>query len=160
MNEEYRDFLFRLSDCLILTDAYRSRHVQGLTTLRAYCHWLSQFYVGTVRHREEQETFAGLLVQTVDAVASILDRVTPEKLHLASARLLVSICSTVRPQYLLGLKSLQSLMNSAAVGALAALPHEAQLLIFEGLSSALVLPWPELPDSEQVTMHLPCTNSI
>ena len=134
-----------LSDFVLLCS-----HAHGLSTLQAYCHWVAQFYVETVRHQEHQEKFGNLLVQMVDAVTSVLGQVALDKIHLAASRLLVSLCSTVRPQYLLALKPMQSLLSSTSAGALAALPHQAQLLVFRGLSSALVLPWPEVPDSEQV----------
>lgn len=133
-----------LSDIVLLCS-----HAHGLSTLQAYCHWLAQFYVEMVRHQQHQEKFGNLLVQMVDAVTSILNQVAPDKLHLAASRLLVSLCSTVRPQYLLALDSVQSLLSSASTGVLAALPHQTQLLVFRGLSSALVLPWPEVSDSEQ-----------
>ncbi|XP_062507791.1 exportin-6-like isoform X2 [Corticium candelabrum] len=133
----------------LIQPALQDVHAQGLATLRTYCHWLSQFYVETARRREHEDMCAGLIVQEVDAIASVLDRVAPETVHMAAAALLVSLCTTVRPHYILSMKPLQLMLKNAASGSLAALPYQAQLLTFKGLSSALVIPWPELADTDQ-----------
>uniref|UniRef100_A0A667Y364 Exportin 6 n=1 Tax=Myripristis murdjan TaxID=586833 RepID=A0A667Y364_9TELE len=73
----------------------------------------------------------------------------PEKLLLSACHLMVSITSTVRPVFLVTLPAVQNIFNLITQNQTRRLPQEAHMLVCRALSNMLLLPWPNLPESEQ-----------
>ncbi|NXY86450.1 XPO6 protein, partial [Alcedo cyanopectus] len=119
-------------------------HAQSLAALQAYAHWLAQFY-GEV-HRQNPEQFVSLVSTALEAIAPLISSKVQEKLLLSACHLLVSLATTVRPVFLISIPAVQKVVNLS-------IPYssitEAQVLVCRALSNVLLLPWPNLPESEQ-----------
>ncbi|KAG7459781.1 hypothetical protein MATL_G00214320 [Megalops atlanticus] len=131
-------------------------HAQSLAALQAYTHWLAQFYSEV--QRQNQARFVSLITSTMDATAPLISAKVPEKLLLSACHLMVSIATTVRPVFLVTVPAVQNIFNLITDHSLARrLPQEAQVLVCRALSNMLLLPWPNLPESEQ-QWHTRSTN--
>ncbi|MBN3323593.1 OTU5A protein, partial [Atractosteus spatula] len=84
-------------------------------------------------------------------------RQVPEKLLLSACHLMVSIATTVRPVFLVTVPAVQKVFNLVTDSSARGLPPEAQVLVCRALSNMLLLPWPNLPESEQ-QWHTRSTN--
>ncbi|XP_037544857.1 exportin-6 [Nematolebias whitei] len=123
-------------------------HAQALAALQAYSHWLAQFYSEV--HSQNQSQFINLIMSAVDASSPLITTKVPEKLLLSACHLMVSITSTVRPVFLVTLPAVQNIFNLITTENHAhRLPQEAHILVCRALSNMLLLPWPNLPESEQ-----------
>ncbi|XP_005990741.1 exportin-6 isoform X2 [Latimeria chalumnae] len=122
-------------------------HAQSLAALKAYSHWLAQFYSEVQRQSPEQ--FISLISTAMEAVAPLISSKVPEKLLLSACHLLVSLATTVRPVFLVGILAVQKVYNRIMENPAQRLPDEAQVLVCRSLSNVLLLPWPNLPESEQ-----------
>ena len=87
---------------------------------------------------------------TSSAIVTISPDV-PEKVSLMSCRLLLSIASTVRPHFLLGLAPVQQLIEQVSCGGLSRLPHRVNSMLHQALTTMFLLPWQNVPDSNQVS---------
>uniref|UniRef100_A0A8C3LTZ5 Exportin 6 n=1 Tax=Chrysolophus pictus TaxID=9089 RepID=A0A8C3LTZ5_CHRPC len=72
-----------------------------------------------------------------------------EKLLLSACHLLVSLATTVRPVFLISIPAVQKVFNRITDTSAQRLPDKAQVLVCRALSNVLLLPWPNLPESEQ-----------
>uniref|UniRef100_A0A3Q3GG94 Exportin 6 n=1 Tax=Labrus bergylta TaxID=56723 RepID=A0A3Q3GG94_9LABR len=123
-------------------------HAQALAALQAYSHWLAQFYSEV--HSQNPSQFINLITSAIDASSPLITAKVPEKLLLSSCHLMVSITSTVRPVFLVTLPAVQNIYNlNTTESQTRRLPPEAHLLVCRALSNMLLLPWPNLPESEQ-----------
>ncbi|KAG7492044.1 hypothetical protein MATL_G00010330 [Megalops atlanticus] len=122
-------------------------HAQSLAALQAYSHWLAQFYSEV--HKQNQAHFVSLITSVMDANTPLISAKVPEKLLLPACHLLVSMATTVRPVSLVTLPAVQNLFNLVTDSSACRLHPEAQVLVCRALSNMLLLPWPNLPESEQ-----------
>ncbi|KAJ8250881.1 hypothetical protein GJAV_G00214310 [Gymnothorax javanicus] len=122
-------------------------HAQSLAALQAYSHWLAQFY--SELQRQNQSRFVSLITSAMDASAPLVTAKVPEKLLLSACHLMVSISTTIRPMFLVTLPAVQNLFSLITDSLGRQLPPEAQVLVCRSLSNMLLLPWPNLPESEQ-----------
>ena len=89
-------------------------HAQVLGTLQAFTHWLSQLHLTSLRQQQHSESFSSILSTAVDAAVPLIAHDTPEKILLAACQLLLSLVSTVRPQLLASLPTMQGLLRRAS----------------------------------------------
>uniref|UniRef100_A0A3Q2R005 Exportin 6 n=1 Tax=Fundulus heteroclitus TaxID=8078 RepID=A0A3Q2R005_FUNHE len=123
-------------------------HAQAVAALQAYSHWLAQFYSEV--HSQNQSQFINLITSAVNASSPLLTTKVPEKLLLSASHLMVSITATVRPVFLVTLPAVQNIFNRITTENQShRLPQEAHILVCRSLSNMLLLPWPNLPESEQ-----------
>ncbi|CAL1589077.1 unnamed protein product [Knipowitschia caucasica] len=122
-------------------------HAQALAALQAYSHWLAQFY--SMVHGQNQSQFINLITSAIDACSPLITAKVPEKLLLSSCHLMVSLTSTVRPVFLVTLPAVQNIFNLITDNQARRLPQEAHMLVCRALSNMFLLPWPNLPESEQ-----------
>ncbi|XP_072337474.1 exportin-6 isoform X2 [Scyliorhinus torazame] len=122
-------------------------HAQSLAALQAYSHWLAQFYSEVQRQNPEQ--FVTLISTTMEATAPLINSKVPEKLLLSACHLLLSLATTVRPVFLVRIRAVQKIFDRITDGSARQLPQEAKVLVCRALSNMLLLPWPNLPESEQ-----------
>uniref|UniRef100_A0A8C7VQ62 Uncharacterized protein n=1 Tax=Oncorhynchus mykiss TaxID=8022 RepID=A0A8C7VQ62_ONCMY len=122
-------------------------HAQSLAALQAYSHWLAQFYSEV--QRQNQSRFISLVTSTMDATAPLITAKVPEKLLLSACHLMVSMATTVRPVFLVTLPAVQNIFNLITESQTRRLPQEAHMLVCRALSNMLLLPWSNLPESEQ-----------
>ena len=95
-----------------------------LGTLRAYSHWLAQYYLESLRHQRDQDTVVALVSTVCDIIVPLLQPSVKERIQMAAAHLLLSMATTVRPQFFLALPAVQNLLSSAVQGQLAVLPEK------------------------------------
>lgn len=124
-------------------------HAQAISSIQAFAHWLSQFYSETHKVNLDKDKFASLISTLLDSIVPMFSKEIPEKIVHSSAHLLLSITTTVRPQFLLHLSSTQTLCKHASQGAYVELTMEVQLLVYRALSHSLILPWPNVADADQ-----------
>ncbi|XP_077590273.1 exportin-6 [Stigmatopora nigra] len=122
-------------------------HAQALAALQAYSHWLAQFYSEV--HNQNQSQFVNLITSAMDASSPLITTKVPEKLQLCACHLMVSITFTVRPVFMVTLPAVQNVFNLITQNQTRRLPLEAHLLVCRALSNMLLLPWPNLPESDQ-----------
>uniref|UniRef100_A0A674B526 Exportin 6 n=1 Tax=Salmo trutta TaxID=8032 RepID=A0A674B526_SALTR len=122
-------------------------HAQSLAALQAYSHWLAQFYNEVQRHN--QSRFISLVTSTMDATTPLITAKVPEKLLLSACHLMLSMATTVRPVFLVTLPAVQNIFNRITESQTRRLPQEAHMLVCRALSNMLLLPWSNLPESEQ-----------
>ncbi|KAJ0000863.1 hypothetical protein NQD34_005883 [Periophthalmus magnuspinnatus] len=122
-------------------------HAQALAALQAYSHWLAQFYSEV--HGQNQSQFINLITSAVEACSPLITAKVPEKLLLSACHLMVSLTSTVRPVFLVTLPAVQNIFNLITDNQALRLPQEAHTLVCRALSNMFLLPWPNLPESEQ-----------
>ncbi|KAL5018253.1 hypothetical protein ScPMuIL_003975 [Solemya velum] len=124
-------------------------HAQSIATIKAFSPWLAQFYVESERTNQEKEKFATLMSSLIDSVVPLFSKEVPDKIIHSAAHLILSITTTIRPAFLIQLPSFQALYAKASQGDFSQLQQEVQVLLYRSLSLYLVLPWPNIPDSEQ-----------
>ncbi|XP_062467918.1 exportin-6 isoform X5 [Pezoporus occidentalis] len=122
-------------------------HAQSLAALQAYAHWLAQFYSEV--HRQNPGQFISLVSTTLEAITPLISSKVQEKLLLSACHLLVSLATTVRPVFLISIPAVQKVFNRITDTSAQQLPDKAQVLVCRALSNVLLLPWPNLPESEQ-----------
>ncbi|XP_048407891.2 exportin-6 isoform X2 [Stegostoma tigrinum] len=122
-------------------------HAQSLAALQAYSHWLAQFYSEVQRQNPEQ--FVSLISTAMEATAPLISSKVPEKLLLSACHLLLSLATTVRPVFLVRIQAVQKIFDRISDGSARQLPQEGKVLVCRALSNMLLLPWPNLPESEQ-----------
>ncbi|XP_051876706.1 exportin-6 isoform X4 [Pristis pectinata] len=122
-------------------------HAQSLAALQAYSHWLAQFYSEVQRQNPEQ--FVSLISTAMEATAPLISSKVPEKLLLSACHLLLSLATTVRPVFLVRIRAVQKIFDRITDGSARQLPQEGKVLVCRALSNMLLLPWPNLPESEQ-----------
>ncbi|XP_033630549.1 exportin-6-like [Asterias rubens] len=133
----------------VLKSDFIDVHAQSLAALQAFTHWVSQFYSEVQRNGRHQDKFVPLITSIVDAVTPLLAKQVPEKVLISAAHLFLSLATTVRPTFLIELSSIQGLFKDVSGGSLSGLQEEVQLLVCRALSHILILPWPNIPESEQ-----------
>lgn len=122
-------------------------HAQSLAALQAYSHWLAQFYSEVQRQNPDQ--FVSLISTTMEATAPLISSKVPEKLLLSACHLLLSLATTIRPVFLVRIRAVQKIFDRITDGSARQLPQEGKVLVCRALSNMLLLPWPNLPESEQ-----------
>ncbi|XP_005096518.1 exportin-6 [Aplysia californica] len=126
----------------VLQQDFIELHAQSLAAVKAYTHWMSQFYSESLRTNQHQDQFRSMVMTVTEALAPLINKQTPEKIVHSSAHLLLSISTTVRPAFLLESPAVLSLYDNAIQGLYQALSVQVQLLVYRSLSHYLVLPWP------------------
>ncbi|XP_021061056.1 exportin-6 isoform X2 [Mus pahari] len=122
-------------------------HAQSLAALQAYSHWLAQYC--SEAHRQNTQQFVTLISTTMDAITPLISTKVQDKLLLSACHLLVSLATTVRPVFLISIPAVQKVFNSIVDASAQRLTDKAQVLVCRALSNTLLLPWPNLPESEQ-----------
>ncbi|XP_037066677.1 exportin-6 isoform X1 [Peromyscus leucopus] len=122
-------------------------HAQSLAALQAYSHWLAQYC--SEAHRQNTQQFVTLISTTMDAITPLISTKVQDKLLLSACHLLVSLATTVRPVFLISIPAVQKVFNSIIDASAQRLADKAQVLVCRALSNTLLLPWPNLPESEQ-----------
>ncbi|XP_032896573.1 exportin-6 isoform X4 [Amblyraja radiata] len=122
-------------------------HAQSLAALQAYSHWLAQFYSEVQRQNPDQ--FVSLISTAMEATAPLISSKVPEKLLLSACHLLLSLATTIRPVFLVRIRAVQKIFDRITDGSAQQLPQEGKVLVCRALSNMLLLPWPNLPESEQ-----------
>lgn len=133
---------------LLLTTPYR--HAQSLGTLQAYQHWLSKYYLASLRGEQRQDVFQYLISACVNVIVSVISHEIPEKITMAACRLLVSLSFTIRPHFLSQLPRLQEVLVCSSMGQFQRLPFKVNVMLHQALVGMLILPWPNVSDREQV----------
>ncbi|XP_070580061.1 exportin-6-like [Ptychodera flava] len=124
-------------------------HAQALAALQAFNQWIAQFYLETQRQGKEQEQFVTMVTTMLEALAPLLQTGVPDKIALSAAHLFLSIATSIRPAFLIQLSDVQKLFNDVSGGSLSTLQTEVQLLVCRALSNILILPWPNIAESDQ-----------
>ena len=127
-----------------------SRHAQSLGTLQAYQHWLSKYYLASLRGEQRQDVFQYLISACVNVIVSVISHEIPEKITMAACRLLVSLSFTIRPHFLSQLPRLQEVLVCSSMGQFQRLPFKVNVMLHQALVGMLILPWPNVSDREQV----------
>ncbi|XP_054570522.1 exportin-6 isoform X4 [Eptesicus fuscus] len=122
-------------------------HAQSLAALQAYSHWLAQYC--SEAHRQNTQQFVTLISTTMDAVTPLISTKVQDKLLLSACHLLVSLATTVRPIFLISIPSVQKVFNRITDASAQRLVDKAQVLVCRALSNILLLPCPNLSESEQ-----------
>ncbi|CAH2307551.1 exportin-6 isoform X1 [Pelobates cultripes] len=122
-------------------------HAQSLAALQAYSHWLARFYSEVQRQNPEQ--FMSIISTAMEALPPLISTKVQEKLLLSACHLLVSIATTVRPVFLINIPAVQKVFSRVTDSSAQRLPEEAQVLLCRALSNVLLLPWPNVPETEQ-----------
>ncbi|XP_027804210.1 exportin-6 isoform X5 [Marmota flaviventris] len=122
-------------------------HAQSLAALQAYSHWLAQYC--SEAHRQNTQQFVTLVSTTMDAITPLINTKVQDKLLLSACHLLVSLATTVRPVFLISIPAVQKVFNRITDASAQRLVDKAQVLVCRALSNILLLPWPNLPESEQ-----------
>ena len=126
-----------------------SRHAQSLGTLQAYQHWLSKYYLASLRGEQRQDVFQYLISACVNVIVSVISHEIPEKITMAACRLLVSLSFTIRPHFLSQLPRLQEVLVCSSMGQFQRLPFKVNVMLHQALVGMLILPWPNVSDREQ-----------
>ncbi|KAL4240326.1 Exportin-6 [Mactra antiquata] len=121
--------------------------------IKPFAHWLSRFYAESQDYPEEREKFRKLVTTLLDATTCLFDLEIPVKISHSAAHSLLSLVTTVRPNFLLEIPCVQKLYNSATQGVFAKVNIEVQVLLYRSLSLYLLLPWNNVPDSAQDWMN-------
>ncbi|XP_045213258.2 exportin-6-like [Mercenaria mercenaria] len=124
-------------------------HAQALAAIKPFAHWLSQFYAESLNYPDQRQKFTDLITTLLDAITCLFEEQIPDKIAHSAAHLLLSLVTTVRPKFLLQIPCVQKLYNSASQGAFRKVNLEVQVLLYRSLSLHLLLPWNNVPDSEQ-----------
>ncbi|XP_063286605.1 exportin-6 isoform X1 [Pelobates fuscus] len=122
-------------------------HAQSLAALQAYSHWLARFYSEVQRQNPEQ--FISIISTAMEALPPLISTKVQEKLLLSACHLLVSIATTVRPVFLINIPAVQKVFSRVTDSSAQRLPEEAQVLLCRALSNVLLLPWPNVTETEQ-----------
>ncbi|XP_013401009.1 exportin-6-like [Lingula anatina] len=124
-------------------------HAQALAAMKAYSHWLAEYYVESYKHQEQRQKCEQLIMTVVHTCIPLFEKEIPDKIVHSAAHLLLTLMTTVRPAFLLRLPEIQTLYNKASQGSCADLTTEVQLLLYRALSNHLLLPWPNLAEGDQ-----------
>lgn len=124
-------------------------HAQTLASLKAYSHWMAQFYSESVRQEPLKEQFLNMMRLMIDATVPMINNEIPEKIVHSAAHLLVSLTSTIRPANFFQLPLVQQLYGGVGQGHTEQLNFETQLLLYRALSNILILPLFNVSESEQ-----------
>ncbi|XP_060583375.1 exportin-6-like [Ruditapes philippinarum] len=124
-------------------------HAQALAAIKPFAHWLSQFYAESQNYPDQRKKFTDMVTTLLDAITGLFEEQIPDKISRSAAHLLLSLVTTVRPNFLLQISCVQELYNKASQGAFRKVNIEVQLLLYRALSLHLLLPWNNIPDSEQ-----------
>ncbi|XP_038064327.1 exportin-6-like isoform X1 [Patiria miniata] len=133
----------------VLKSDFIDVHAQSLAALQAFTHWISQFYSEAQRNSRHHDKFVPLVTSIINAVTPLLAKQVPEKILVSAAHLFLSMATTVRPPFLIELASVQILFKDVSGGSLSGLQDEVQLLVCRALSNILILPWPNIPETDQ-----------
>ncbi|GFS20899.1 exportin-6-like [Elysia marginata] len=133
----------------VLMQDFTEVHAQSLAAIKAYAHWMSQYYAESERTAQHKSDFHSMIVTVMEAVSPLINKQTPDKIIQSSAHLLLSLMTTVRPAFLLQVQPVVALYEYASQGACENLVLEVQLLVYRSLSHYLLLPWPNLSSSQQ-----------
>lgn len=124
-------------------------HAQALAAIKPFAHWLAQFYAESQNYPDQRQKFTDLITTLLDAITCLFDEQIPDKISHSSAHLLLSLVTTVRPDFLLQIPCVQKLYNLASQGAFRKVNIDVQVLLYRSLSLHLLLPWNNVPDAEQ-----------
>ncbi|CAL1529210.1 unnamed protein product [Lymnaea stagnalis] len=133
----------------VLQQDFIEVHAQSLAAIKAYTHWMFQFYTESLRVNQQKEEFNSILLAVIHSITPLIDKQVPDKIIQSAAHLLLSITTTVRPAFLLQVAPVITLYDLASQGACQSLAQEVQLLIYRSLSHYLLLPWPNVGAQEQ-----------
>ncbi|GFN87199.1 exportin-6 [Plakobranchus ocellatus] len=133
----------------VLMQDFTEVHAQSLAAIKAYAHWMSQFYAESERSAQHKAEFHSMIVTVMEAVTPLVNKQTPDRIIQSSAHLLLSLMTTVRPAFLLHVQPVVTLYESSSQGACQNLAMEVQLLVYRSLSHYLLLPWPNLSNAQQ-----------
>ncbi|KAK3591325.1 hypothetical protein CHS0354_028435 [Potamilus streckersoni] len=143
--------LFELTstDQSVIQTDFVEVHAQSLAAVKAYAPWLSQLYMETQQYNQEREKFTNVITLLINSVLPLFSKGMPEKIVHSAAHLLLSLMTTVRPAFGFQLDGIQQLFQSAGRGHFSQISMEVQLLMYRALSLYLILPWPNLSESDQ-----------
>ncbi|CAG5121677.1 unnamed protein product, partial [Candidula unifasciata] len=133
----------------VLQQDFIEVHAQSLAAIKAYTHWMLQFYTESLRTNQQKEDFNSMIVTVMEAVTPLINKQVPDKIIQSAAHLLLSVTTTIRPAFLFQIAPVVTLYESAGQGNCQNLALEVQLLVYRSLSHYLLLPWPSVGVSEQ-----------
>uniref|UniRef100_A0A2C9JQK7 Exportin-1/Importin-beta-like domain-containing protein n=1 Tax=Biomphalaria glabrata TaxID=6526 RepID=A0A2C9JQK7_BIOGL len=133
----------------VLQQDFIEVHAQSLAAIKAYTHWMSEFYVESLRVNQQKEEFNSLLLTVVHSITPLINKEVPDKVIQSAVHLLLSVTTTVRPAFLLHVAPVVQLYDMASQGHCQPLPQEIQMLLYRSLSHYLLLPWPNLSSADQ-----------
>lgn len=133
----------------VLDADFQAVQAQAIASVKAFCHWLSQFYNEVNKEPQMKEKFISRITTLLDALMPLFSSQVPERIVHSAAHLILSITTTVKPAFLLQLPCVQNLSTITTRGTLDSLSMEIQLLVYRSLSNALILPWPNVSDTNQ-----------
>ncbi|XP_013378925.1 exportin-6-like, partial [Lingula anatina] len=99
-------------------------HAQALAAMKAYSHWLAEYYVESYKHQEQRQKCEQLIMTVVHTCIPLFEKEIPDKIVHSAAHLLLTLMTTVRPAFLLRLPEIQTLYNKASQGSCADLTTE------------------------------------
>lgn len=122
-------------------------HSQAIACVQAYSYWLSK--CNTICQNEHllAEEFRSIIASILEVISSLFTSGIPIKISTASAHLLLSITSTVRPTFFLVIEQGQKIFKDHEK--LLECPIDIQVLVFRALSDVLILPWASIGDASQ-----------
>lgn len=145
-------------------------HAQIIATIKAYCHWISQYYNQTASIDQNNDCFILLNTITEKCVEIISCDINygdnsryPEPVVHSAIHCLYSISTTIRPSFLLNMNCIQELYNAICLSPCNSATQLTQQnkclqlnissndekLLCRCISSMLLLPWPNIPDASQ-----------
>ncbi|XP_071128890.1 exportin-6-like [Mytilus edulis] len=133
----------------VLDADFQSVQAQAIASVKAFCHWLSQYYNEVNKEPQMKQKFISMMTTLLEAVTPLFSSQVPERIVHSAAHVVLSITTTVKPAFLLQLPCIQNLLSSVTQGALDSLTTEVQLLVYRSMSNALILPWPNESDAGQ-----------
>ncbi|XP_074647944.1 exportin-6-like [Tubulanus polymorphus] len=133
----------------VLQSDFIELHAQSLASLKTFTHWLTQFGSETQQHTQHKDKFVSIVMSHIKVVTPLFEKDIPKKIVHSAAHLFVSLMTLVRPPFLLQLPEIQALYNNCSQGYYSSFSNDIQLLIYKSLANYLILPWPNLLDTEQ-----------
>lgn len=134
---------------LVLKIDFIEVHAQILATLKAFCHWLTQYSKESSQHIEKNSQNSVEKIIADIAIANVKKKI-PEKVTHSAAHLLISLTGTVRPAFMFQFSPVQDLFSLIGKLELKFLSIETQLVVYRSMSNVLVLPWYNVPDAQQM----------
>ncbi|XP_053382045.1 exportin-6-like [Mercenaria mercenaria] len=134
------------------------RHAQALAAIKPFAHWLSQFYAESQNYPDQRQKFTDLITTLLDAITCLFEEQIPDKIAHSAAHLLLSLETTVGPKFLLQIRCAKTLQLRKPGQLCHCFLYQVQVLLYRFLSLHLLLPWNNVPDSEQDWSNLASTH--
>uniref|UniRef100_A0AAU8KYK8 Exportin-6 n=1 Tax=Halisarca dujardinii TaxID=2583056 RepID=A0AAU8KYK8_HALDU len=149
MLEESSDESFADFDSLDRT--FMEVHAHSLGALNALCYsWLPTYHLCALRDSEPRCSDCAVKVEALCQLGlPLLVEQIPERISVSAGHMLVTLSHAVRPQQLTQLPLIQGFILQGSQGRFNQLPNLIGRLSYRIVSNIFVMPWPEVPTSQQ-----------